>query len=111
ATVRNRRRIALRAVPAPRIRGRTMSLLDVTDLKVHFPAGGGVFRRSHGTVHAVDGVSFSVDEGEVVALVGESGCGKTTVARTILGLQEPSAGTIQLAGREATAWLAEDRLG
>ena len=57
-------------------------LLDVTDLVKHYPVRGGVLRRRIGTVHAVDGVSFSVGKGETLGLVGDSGCGKSTVART-----------------------------
>ncbi len=74
-------------VPAP--------ILEVRDLKVHFPVTkGAVLRRTIGHVKAVDGVSFSIAKGEVLGLVGESGCGKTTIARTILKLVEPSAGQI-----------------
>lgn len=76
------------------------ALLDVRDLKVHFPLSAGAFRRSPGSVKAVDGVSFSIARGEVVALVGESGCGKTTVARSILGLNHVTEGSILLDGRD-----------
>ncbi len=73
-------------------------LLDVRDLKIHFPITGGVFRRRIGTVYAVDGVSLSVAPGETLGIVGESGCGKTTVGRSILGLYQPSAGDIWFKG-------------
>jgi len=77
-------------------------VLEVTDLKKHFPIKKGVIRRTVGQVYAVDGVSFQVGEGETVGLVGESGCGKSTVARTVLRLLEPTAGTIRLGGHDIT---------
>jgi peptide/nickel transport system ATP-binding protein len=77
-------------------------VLEVTDLKKYFPVKKGVIRRTVGQVYAVDGVTFEVGEGETVGLVGESGCGKSTVARTVLRLLEPTAGTIRLAGRDIT---------
>jgi len=77
-------------------------VLEVADLKKHFPVKKGVIRRTVGYVYAVDGVSFKVGEGETVGLVGESGCGKSTVARTVLRLLEPTAGTIRLGGQDIT---------
>ncbi|MGB8398875.1 ABC transporter ATP-binding protein [Bradyrhizobium sp.] len=77
-------------------------LLEVTDLVKHYAVRGGVLRRQVGTVHAVDGVSFSVGKGETLGLVGESGCGKSTVARSVLRLVEPSSGSIRLNGQEIT---------
>ena len=77
-------------------------LLEVTDLVKHYAVRGGVLRRRIGTVHAVDGVSFSLGTGETLGLVGESGCGKSTVARSVLRLVEPSSGTIQLDGADIT---------
>jgi len=74
------------------------ALLDVKDLKVHYPLLKGILRKQIGTVKAVDGVSFSIKAGETVGLVGESGCGKTTVALAILGLVEKSSGGLLLKG-------------
>ena len=68
-------------------------LLDVQDLRTHFPIKRGVFRSIVGYVRAVEGVSFTIAPGETLGLVGESGCGKTTVGRTILRLIEPTGGT------------------
>ena len=69
-------------------------LLDVKDLKMHFPIYRGILQRQVGAVKAVDGVSFFLREREVLGLVGESGCGKTTVGRTILRLYDPTSGEI-----------------
>jgi oligopeptide transport system ATP-binding protein len=77
-------------------------LLEVTDLVKHYAVRGGVLRRRVGTVHAVDGVSFSLATGETLGLVGESGCGKSTVARSVLRLIEPSSGAIKLDGTDIT---------
>jgi peptide/nickel transport system ATP-binding protein len=70
------------------------TILEVKDLKKHFPITGGVFSRVVGYVRAVDGVSFSVQRGETLALVGESGCGKTTTGRLVARLYKPTAGEI-----------------
>jgi oligopeptide transport system ATP-binding protein len=78
------------------------SLLEITDLVKHYAVRGGVLRRRIGTVHAVDGVSFALSTGETLGLVGESGCGKSTVARSVLRLIEPSSGTIRLDGTDIT---------
>src|SRR5215208_7293637 len=69
-------------------------ILEVKDLKLHFPIHKGIFRRLVGHVRAVDGVSFDLRDGEVLGLVGESGCGKTTVGRTILRLYNPTSGEV-----------------
>ncbi len=73
-------------------------LLDVKALTKHFPVRGGLLGRGAGRVHAVDGVSFQVAKGETLSLVGESGCGKSTVGRSILRLIEPTAGEVWLDG-------------
>jgi oligopeptide transport system ATP-binding protein len=74
------------------------SLLKIEGLKKYFPIQGGIFSKTVGYVKAVDGVSFHVDKGEIMGLVGESGCGKTTVGRLILRLYEPTAGEIYFEG-------------
>jgi len=76
--------------------------LEVKDLKKHFPIRKGLLRRTIGHVYAVDGVSFSINPGETLGLVGESGCGKSTVGRVILRLIEPTAGSIEVEGRDIT---------
>jgi len=73
-------------------------LLQVNDLKKHFPLRGGLFGRATNKVHAVDGVSFEIARGETLSLVGESGCGKSTVGRAILRLFDITAGQIVLDG-------------
>ena len=74
------------------------ALLEVRDLRMHFPIRRGVFRRLTGWVRAVDGVTFSIREGETLGLVGESGCGKSTTGRCILRVYAPSAGEIVYRG-------------
>jgi oligopeptide/dipeptide ABC transporter ATP-binding protein len=78
-------------------------LLAVEDLKTHFPIRAGVLQRVVGHVKAVDGVSFSIREGETFGLVGESGCGKTTVSRTILRLVPATDGTVMFDGEDVFA--------
>ncbi|MFN3752122.1 MAG: dipeptide ABC transporter ATP-binding protein [Thiobacillus sp.] len=78
-------------------------LLAVDDLKVHFPIRRGLIQRTVGHVRAVDGVSLAIATGRTLALVGESGCGKTTVGKALLHLIEPTAGTVTLAGETITS--------
>jgi len=75
-------------------------LLEVKDLKKYFPIKGGIFSKAIGYVYAVDGVSFYLNEGESLGLVGESGCGKSTTARAILRLIEPTEGEILFQGKD-----------
>ena len=77
-------------------------VIEVKDLKKHFPIKKGLLRRTVGHVYAVDGVSFTVKSGETLGLVGESGCGKTTAGRAVLRLTEPTSGSIQVDGTEIT---------
>jgi len=79
------------------------AVLEVEGLKKHFPIHKGVLRRVGGYVYAVDGVSFRIGRGETLCLVGESGCGKSTVGKTVLRLVEPTAGRIVLNGTDITA--------
>ena len=76
------------------------ALLEITDLKVHFPIRKGLFRRTVGQVRAVDGVSLAIAAGRTLALVGESGCGKTTAGKGLLQLLPVTAGSIRFEGRE-----------
>jgi peptide/nickel transport system ATP-binding protein len=99
APIADRQRIAAEGGP----------LLEVSGLKVHFPIQRGLLRRTVGHVYAVDDVSFSIGRGRTIALVGESGCGKTTIGKAILQLIRPTAGSVKFEGEELTA-LSGERL-
>jgi oligopeptide transport system ATP-binding protein len=77
-----------------------MSLLEVQNLKVHFPVKHGLFSRVREHVKAVDGVSFNIEPGETLGLVGESGCGKTTLGRAIVRLVQPTSGSVRFEGED-----------
>jgi oligopeptide/dipeptide ABC transporter ATP-binding protein len=74
-------------------------MLEIKNLKIHFPVTRGLFRRSVGYVHAVDGVSLKIESGRTLGLVGESGCGKTTLGRSITGLYKPTEGKVIFKGK------------
>jgi len=75
-----------------------MALLEINNLQMHFPIKKGLFSKTRGVVKAVDGVSFNLKKGETLGLVGESGCGKTTVAHSLLRLIEPTGGSVDFEG-------------
>jgi len=91
--------LAEAAVPRPEP---PAALLDVSDLRVHFPIRSGIFRRVSGQVRAVDGVSLTLAAGSTLALVGESGCGKTTAGKAMLQLIAPTSGSVRYRGTELT---------
>jgi peptide/nickel transport system ATP-binding protein/oligopeptide transport system ATP-binding protein len=84
------------------------TLIEVEDLVKYFPVQGGVFQRTKAWVKAVDGVTFSIREGETLGLVGESGCGKTTVGRTMLYLIEPTSGSVYFEGTDVYSLKGKD---
>jgi oligopeptide/dipeptide ABC transporter ATP-binding protein len=90
------------AAPGSRRSPDGVPVLEVVDLVKHFPSGGDLLGRGRSKVHAVDGVSFSIRPGETLGLVGESGCGKSTVSRLVLGLTKPTSGSIRFGGDEIT---------
>ena len=80
-----------------------MPLLRVRDLVKHFPVRGGLLKREVARVHAVDGVSFDLRRGETLGVVGESGCGKSTMGRCLLRLIEPTSGEVRFEGQDVAA--------
>ena len=95
-------------MPAPTLQPITEPLLRVESLSVYFPIKSGFFRRTTEVVKAVDDVSFVLYPGETIGLVGESGCGKTTLGRALLRLTEPTAGRILFEGEDLAALSAGD---
>jgi oligopeptide transport system ATP-binding protein len=89
--------------------GDTTALLDVRGLKMHFPYGGGFLGGEKGKIYAVDGVDLTINRGETLGIVGESGCGKSTTARAIAQLYKPTAGEVLLKGQDLTK-LSADKL-
>ena len=71
-----------------------MPLLRIENLKKYYPIKGGIITHTTGYVKAVDGVSFQICQGETLGLVGESGCGKSTIGRQLVGLEKPTDGTV-----------------
>jgi oligopeptide/dipeptide ABC transporter ATP-binding protein len=93
----------LRSLPdrtAPRLAAKSAELLRVTDLKKYFPLRTGLFGGELQHVRAVDGVSFAMNTGDTLGIVGESGCGKTTLINLLLGLDKPSSGRVEFEGRD-----------
>ena len=92
----------------------TKTILEVQDLVKHFPitSRGIILKKQVGSIHAVDGISFSVNKGETFGLVGESGCGKTTTARSILYLDPPTSGKINFEGKDlVSVFKSKDKRG
>ncbi len=85
-------------------------LLEVDDLKVHFPITKGIFSRTAGYVYAVDGVSFNLKAGETLGIVGESGCGKTTTGLAILRLIDPTDGQVRFQGKDMSRYTKQEKL-
>jgi oligopeptide/dipeptide ABC transporter ATP-binding protein len=77
-----------------------MAVIEAANLVKHFNAGRRMFGGQSGVVHAVDGVSFTIEAGQTLGIVGESGCGKTTMAKLVLGLEMPTGGAIRFAGQD-----------
>jgi oligopeptide transport system ATP-binding protein len=86
----------------------TRNIVEVNDLKVHFPIRAGIFKSVKGTVKAVDGVDFEVRRGETLGLVGESGCGKSTIGRAMIRLRAPTAGSVRFDGVDLGSLSADE---
>lgn len=86
-------------------------LLSLQGIKKHFPVGSGLFGQKSNSVKAVDGVSLDIHPGQTVGLVGESGCGKSTIGRMVVGLTEPTAGEIYFEGRKLSEYKSKKAMG
>ena len=84
-------------------------LIQVKDLKKYYPVKTGIIPHVTDYVKAVDGVGFSIKEGEILGLVGESGCGKTTIGKQLVGLEKPTGGTISYRGMDVLNWTAKEQ--
>ncbi len=94
--------------PSPAAPDAELPLIEVEHLKTYYPIRAGIIRRTVGQVKAVDDVSFQIRKGEVFGLVGESGCGKTTLGRTLLRLEKATAGQVKMEGRNILAFKGDD---
>src|SRR5688572_15144627 len=90
--------------PSPGPSRKGQALIEIDHLRTWFPIRAGIIRRTVGHIRAVDDVSFEIRKGEILGLVGESGCGKTTLGRTLLRLERPTAGSARLDGRDIFAF-------
>jgi oligopeptide transport system ATP-binding protein len=94
---------------SPTEESRAENVIEVRDLVKHYPIERGiVFRKRVGTVHAVDGVTFDLKRGTTMAIVGESGCGKSTVGRLLMGLEKPTSGTVRVEGVDLATLSAKE---